>query len=1154
MPRTGRTVDRPVDPRADLAPETPVGLLFAVGACWALIIILVSVVLAEGDPATARSQLIGSVSILAAIVFALVCCVLAARRRTAARLGWILMSVGLALGAFGQLAWVATAVSNTRTAPSALGDTLAFLGYFLPTVLAVLAFPRRSELLISRFRQALDVIVISIGVLLISEATVLGQVILRTDLTTLAGWLHLAYLVADVLICSLILCLGMRQLPGDRLTWLFLGTGLLVVSISDSIYVRLLTDGFEYAIATPLVAGWMLGPVLIGMATFIPMTGRLHRGRDYALSLQLLPYLPVVGALVLLGLGVGTRDPYFLVTAGLLLVAVMCRQVMIVYENVSLTRDLEGKVASRTSELTALGSIVTSSSDAIVGVSRDNRITAWNPAAERLYGYSVDRVIDEAPDFLLTETGTTAVELLERADRGDRLDGYEIDWCRPDGSVVPVAMTVSPIVGADGVQGISIFAQDITGRRREAEALERAREEALATARLKSEFLATMSHEIRTPMNAVIGLTSLLLETDLDPTQRTYAEGVQSAGDALLGVIDDILDFSKLEAGKVVLYQSDFSPRQLIEEVGALMAPAASAKGLELIVYCLPEVPAAVHGDVGRIRQILLNLASNAVKFTPVGEVIIKVEAPSVDRDRTRLRFEVVDTGIGIAEKDQGRLFQSFSQADASTTRRFGGTGLGLAISRRLVEVMGGAISLESEVDVGSRFTVELTLRTATRVEPALEAFNHDLLVDLRVLVVDDNTTNRTLLETQLAGWSMRPDAADSAQSAFEKLRSSALAGHPYDLAALDAQMPGVDGLELARRITADPVLRGLPMIMLTSGLYPEPGTMREVGITQWLPKPVRNAELFDRLIRLMAPREKELQRRRRHLELARPTSTTGGAVLVVDADPVSRVVARRLLAGLGLDVRCASDGQEALAALAESAFSTVLLDLDQSVVDGLETARAIRNLDGSGGRTPIVAALAYPSTEERERCLAAGIERLVYRPLDSASLESTLVDLMPVTPTTDGARTSHDPQVAAESRVIDPSRLEDLAELVSADGTSLVVSMVGSYVRRSAERAEALRRAVAADDREAVVAIAHELKGSSGTIGAQRVMQHASAIEQRARSGSVPSTDSVAELLAEMDAAVHELTVLVGPSDDDPADQPADDPADQPADDAVIR
>jgi PAS domain S-box-containing protein len=1100
----------------------PWRLLLGLAAFWAVAIVGVTTLLAGSDPASTSSQLIGSVSILAAIVFCLVACVLVARRRTPARLGWSLIAVGMGLGALGQLGYVVTALSATQTAPSTLGDTLAFLGYFLPTVTAIFAFPRRSELLISRFRQILDALVITVGVVLISEATVLGAVLELTDTSSLAGWLHLAYLVADIAICALVLCIGMRQLPGDRLTWFFLGSGLLVVAVSDSIYVRLLADGATYLTATPLAAGWMLGPVLIGLATIVPMTGRLSSGRDYSVLLQLLPYLPVVGSLVVLGLGAGANDPFLLISGAVLLVALTIRQVMIVYENVGLTRDLEGKVAARTAELTTLGSIVTSSSDAIVGISRGNRITAWNPAAEKLFSHPAADVVGRSPNVLREGAARETSVLLDRAARGEDLETYEMDWPRRDGSQVPVAMTVSPILDADGVQGISIFAQDITERRQAAQILEQAREDALASSQLKSEFLATMSHEIRTPMNAVIGLTSLLLETELDDTQQMYAEGVRSAGDALLTVIDDILDFSKLEAGKVILDHSDFSPSQLVEEVGALIAPAAATKGLELIAYGLPDVPTAVHGDVGRVRQILLNLASNAVKFTPHGEVIIKVGVVATDRDRTRLRFEVIDTGIGIAEKDQGRLFESFSQADASTTRRFGGTGLGLAISRRLVEVMGGTIGRESEVDVGSTFWVEVTLRRADRADPSVEGLSRDLLVDLRALVVDDNATNRTLFEAQLAGWGMHPESVGSATAAVEMLRDAALQGRPYDLVALDAHMPDVDGLALAARVNADPLLTGQLMIMLTSGLRPEPEVMREAGISYWLPKPVRSTDLFDRLMRLMTPREAELQARRRVVRHPPAGGPDHESVLVVDSHPAGRLVAKRLVSRLGYQVDDVTDGEEALEAMKVKDYSALLLDWPPASSDGVDSAREIRRLLGDDP-TPIVAMIAHATVEERERCLAAGIEQQVSRPLDSDVLKVTLAETARPLPTghhgRPGTASSQD-----EDGIIDASRLEDLAELTAADGTNLLTSMIESFILRSGSRVEALEQAVTDGDLEAVTAVAHELKGASGTIGAPRVMRCAAEIERRSRGGLQPSHESVPRLRAELTAATGAL------------------------------
>ena len=527
----------------------------------------------------------------------------------------------------------------------------------------------------------------------------------------LAGWSGLAYAIADLAICSVVFTLGMRQPPRNRLTWLCMGSGLVILAVTDSIYVRLVAEGQTNLTATPLVAGWMAAPILTALATLVPRRERKARARDFSLTAQLIPYVPVVGAIIVLAATVSITEDSFLLVAGmLLLLVVTVRQVMIVYENVSLTRDLEAKVAARTAQLTTLGSIVTSSSDAIIGLSLDGIITAWNPAAEHLYGHKAVDMIGNPPDFLSAAENEGVDGLLMRARAGQVLGAYEVDWTRPNGSRVPVALGISPIRDGDIVRGISIFGQDITERRREAAALEQAREEAMESSRLKSEFLATMSHEIRTPMNGVIGLTSLLLDTELDTSQRHYAEGVRAAGEALLSVINDILDFSKLDAGKVVLDPTDFDPRRLVEDVGALLAPAAFAKHLELVAYCQPDVPATVLGDPGRIRQILLNLASNAVKFTAVGEVAISVKPLPLADGKVTLRFEVTDSGIGVAVEDRDRLFESFSQADASTTRRFGGTGLGLAICRRLVEVMGGQIGLESELGAGSTFWFELPL------------------------------------------------------------------------------------------------------------------------------------------------------------------------------------------------------------------------------------------------------------------------------------------------------------------------------------------------------------------------------------------------------------------------------------------------------------
>ena len=574
----------------------------------------ITLYLKSHDHSDGSSQTIGNLAILAAGLFGAACCALAARRRTAASRAWTLLAVATGLWAAGMAVYTFYGLSRDHAYPFPSLADVGLLGYSIPAVAGLFAFPRPRT---SWLRLLLDSLVITTAILFISHSTVLQKVVQVSDLGTVAGWVTIAYPIVDIFIASTVLSLGMRQPPGQRLTWLCLGGGLVVLALSDSAYVAMLADGQTAITGGPLVGGWMLAMFLIGLAALIPAgTIAIESRQAHGLVLEMIPYAPVLAAVVVSTSFSVHRHGFLQVDGILLLIFVTLRQVIIVHENVRLTGNLEDQVAARTAELGTLGSIVTSSREAIVGVSIDRVVLAWNPAAERLYGHRAADVLGRRPEFLSPSALAEVERLLGAAENGSELAGYETDWLRPDNSRVPVAITVSPIIHGDAVTGISFFAHDISERQRAAAALEQAREEALESSRLKSEFLATMSHEIRTPMNGVIGLTGLLLETDLDDVQRQYADGVRGAGEALLSVINDILDFSKLEAGKVVLDTADFEPQRLVEDIGALLAPAAYAKPLELIAYCHPGVPGAVRGDAGRIRQILLNLASNAVKFT----------------------------------------------------------------------------------------------------------------------------------------------------------------------------------------------------------------------------------------------------------------------------------------------------------------------------------------------------------------------------------------------------------------------------------------------------------------------------------------------------------------------------------------------------------
>lgn len=1110
-------------------------LVLAQLAVWVLLASVVGAYLAGGPPETGYRVLVGNVALLVAMTFGVVCGVLAARRSRPGRRAWILFSAAMALGALGQVVFTAGILQGAPPRPSPLTDTISYLGYSIPLVVALFLFPRPPERLISRFRGVVDALVITTGVLLVSEGTVLGVLRQAVDLSSAAGLATLAYPIADMAICAVVLTLGMRQSPGNRMVWLWMGTGLLSFAVTDSVYVRLLADGVSDATGTPLVVGWIAAPVLIGLASQTAAQPGARRHRDLDLLSQLLPYVPVLAAAVVFALRPVREDPFLLVGGVLLLLMVAARQVMIVYENLTLTRDLERKVAERTAQLSTLGSIVTSSRDAIIAFGLDRSITAWNPAAEALFGQRADDVLGLSPDFLPQQEALQLDALLAAATRGEELGTFETELARPDGTLFPVALSVSPVLDAGVVTGISFFGQDITERRREAEALEQAREEALQSARVKSEFLATMSHEIRTPMNGVIGLVSLLVDTDLDAQQRDYAEGVHHAGQALLDVINDILDFSKLEAGKLVLDAEDFDLRRLVEEVGDLLAPAAYAKGLELLVDFDPKAVRVVRGDHVRVRQVLLNLASNAVKFTAVGEVQIKVTSAPVDDGHVGLHVEVVDTGIGIAEVDQPRVFESFSQADASTTRRYGGTGLGLAISRRLVEAMDGELGVRSVPGRGSTFWFDLRLPAAepsAQVEPDLPALGL-LPARLRALVVDDNATNRTILTAQLSAWGIAVDVVDSAAAALNALATARLTRRRYDFAILDMLMPDVDGLELAALVTADPDLAGLPMIMLSSApRLPRP-VLAEVGIARWLNKPVRAAALYDSILRLVSGpgRRTDEADGRSGTVVEEAPAPSRGRVLVVEDNELNQLVARGMVERLGFETAVAGNGAEALEALRCEDYAVVLMDCHMPVMDGFAATQKIREVERGRRRTPVVALTASALVSDRERCLGAGMDDYVSKPIDPDALAAVLERWAPAaradgTPHHDGPDLT---LVRDTTRHLDPDQIEGLAELRTPDGGSLLATFIRSFTRRVDERLAVIRGCVERADEEALAMAAHELRGSAATIGAVRVAALCAELENggtrvlRLRPGVLD------ELAAELELVVSELDVIAG-------------------------